>query len=237
MAAQKLSLLEKLYAEKEFVDVKIICDKENFECHKNVLSCQSEVFKTMIMNKSLTEKKTGIMEIEETDISSDVMEELLYYLYHDKVDDVKKINLDLLVAADKYMVSGLLGECVEYFKSNLSDQNALDVLFTAEITNQKDLFEAVSRFVGKKNLGSLNKSRNFREIVKCNPTMFTRVFSKMKDVQKELESVVKDKSSDDLYRYTQTFRCHRCPFVTEDSSAMDGHYLHAHYGQALSHLY
>ena len=110
------------------------------------------------------------MEIEETDISSDVMEELLYYLYHDKVDDVKKINLDLLVAADKYMVSGLLGECVQYFKSNLSDQNALDVLVTAEVTNQKDLFEAASRFVGKKNLGSLNKSSTFREMTKNNPT-------------------------------------------------------------------
>ena len=83
MAAQKLSLLEKLYAEKEFVDVKILCDERTFECHKNVLSCQREVFKTMIMNKSLNEKKTGIMEIEENDISSDIMEELLYYLYHE----------------------------------------------------------------------------------------------------------------------------------------------------------
>ena len=131
--AEKLSLIERLYADKECVDLKILSDGKTFVCHKNVLSCQSEVFKTIIMNKSLNEKKTGIMEIEENDISSDIMEELLYYLYHDKVDDVKKINLDLLVAADKYMVSGLLGECVEYFKSNLSDQNALDVLFTAEI--------------------------------------------------------------------------------------------------------
>ena len=127
----------------------------------------------------------------------------MYYLYHDKVDDTKKINLDLLVAADKYMVIGLLDECIKYFKSNLSDQNALDVLVTAEVTNQKDLFEAASRFVGKKNLGSLNKSSTFREMAKYNPTMFTRVFSKMKDVQKEPESVVKasseDSSSDDLY--------------------------------------
>ena len=142
--AQKLSLLEKLYAEKEFVDVKILCDEKTFECHKNVLSCQSEVFKTMIMNKSLTEKKTGIMEIEENDISSDVMEQLLYYLYHDKVGDIKKINPDILVAADKYMVSGLLDECAKYFKSNLSVQNALDVLVTAEITNQKDAFQSSS---------------------------------------------------------------------------------------------
>ena len=230
MAAQKLSLLEKLYAEKEFVDVKIHCDEKIFECHKNVLSCQSEVFRTMIMNKSLTEKKTGIMEIEENDISSDVMEELFYYLYHDKVGDIKKINPDLLVAADKYMVGGLLDECIKYFKSNLSAQNALDVLVVAEMTNQKDLFEAASRFVGKKNLGSLNKSRTFREMAKYNQTMFNRIFSKMKDVQKEPESE-NNSSPDDLYfnakKNNQTFWCQQCPFKTDDSSAMMYH-LHAH---------
>ena len=38
--------LGKLFAqENEFADVKIICDGRTFECHKLVLSCQSEVFK------------------------------------------------------------------------------------------------------------------------------------------------------------------------------------------------
>ena len=83
--SKKNDLKEKLYAEKEFVDVKILCNGKIFKCHKIVLSCQSEVFKTMIKNKSLTEKKTGIMEIEENEISSDVMGQLLYFLYHDKV--------------------------------------------------------------------------------------------------------------------------------------------------------
>ena len=79
--AQENDLREKLYAEKEFVDVKILCNGKTFNCHKIVLSVQSEVFKTMIKNKSLTEKETGIMKIEENDFSSDVMEQLLYYVY------------------------------------------------------------------------------------------------------------------------------------------------------------
>ena len=50
---EKLPKIEKLpeklgkifVQENEFTDVKIICDGRTFECHKLVLSCQSEVFK------------------------------------------------------------------------------------------------------------------------------------------------------------------------------------------------
>ena len=159
----------------------------------------------MIKNKSLTEKKAGMMKIEEDDISSDTMDQLLYYLYHEKFKDVKMINPDLLVAADKYNVCGLLDECSKYFEANLSLQNALDVLVAAELTNQKDLFDAASRFVCK-NIGSLNKSSAYEEMVNENPKMFTRVFSKMLEVKKapkrdlngvEFKSSSDDSSSDD----------------------------------------
>ena len=204
-AKNEISFREKLYAEKELADLKIICDGKNFKCHKIVLSCQSEVFKTMIKNKSLTEKKAGMMKIEEDDISSDTMDQLLYYLYHEKFKDVKMINPDLLVAADKYNVCGLLDECSKYFEDNLSLENALDVLVAAELTNQKGLFDAASRFVCK-NIGSLNKSSAYEEMVNENPKMFTRVFSKMLEVKQapkieasfgvEFESSSDDSSSD-----------------------------------------
>ena len=183
---------EKLYAEKEYVDVKILCNGKTFKCHRNVLSCQSEVFKTMIKNKaieydlnknkSLTEKKTGIMKIKENDISSDIMEQLLYFLYRDKVKNAKMINPDLLIAADKYNIQGLSDECCKYFESKLSLKNALDILVLAETTNQKNLFDTASRFVGK-NLGSLEKSSAYQEMVNEDPKMFTRVFSKMLEVK------------------------------------------------------
>ena len=210
--SKKNDLREKLYADKEFVDVKIVCKGIQFRCHKVVLSCQSEVFKTMIKNKSLTEKKTGIMKIEENDFSSDVMEQLLYFVYHDKVKNATMINTDLLLAADKFNIQGLLDECCKHFESKLSLQNALDILVLAETTNQKNLFDTASRFVGK-NLGSLEKSSAYQEMVNDNPKMFTRVFSKMLEVKEapkrgrpvqatglngvEFESSSDDSSSDD----------------------------------------
>ena len=183
---------EKLYAENEYLDVKILCNGKTFKCHKNVLSCQSEVLETMIKNKaieydlnknkSLTEKKTGIMKIEENAFSSDVMEQMLYFVYHDKVKDAKMINTDLLLAADKFNIQGLLDECCKHFESTLSLQNALDILVLAETTNQKNLFDTASRFVGKK-LGKLEKTSAYQEMVNENPKMFTRVFSKMLEVK------------------------------------------------------
>ena len=129
-----------LYDEKEFVDVKIICNEKTFTCHKAVLACKSEVFKTMIRNKSLTEKQAAVMEIEEKDFNSETMEQVLFYFYHGKVQDTKMINTDLLRAADKYETIGLIDMCAKYLESNLSLENALDVLVTAELTNQKGLF-------------------------------------------------------------------------------------------------
>ena len=71
----------KLYVEKDFADVKIVCNEKTFACHKAVLGCQSEVLKTMIKNKSLTERQTEvIMEINENDSNSETMETFLFYL-------------------------------------------------------------------------------------------------------------------------------------------------------------
>ena len=52
MVDKCLKLPELIFFETELSDVKVICELEIFECHKLVLSCQSEVFKAMFMCKS-----------------------------------------------------------------------------------------------------------------------------------------------------------------------------------------
>ena len=178
-----INLAAKLYGQNEFADVKIVCNGKIFECHKLVLICQSDVFKTMIKNKSLIEKQfEGVMEINENDFSSDTMEQILYYLYFQKVKDNKVINTDLMIAADKYNVKGLLDVCTNYLGSNLSEENALDVLVKAELIDQKKLFDAASKFVCN-NIGRVNKTSAWEEICKKNPTMIADLFSKMSVVE------------------------------------------------------
>ena len=76
-------LSEKMFLKDDFSDVKIICNGKTFPCHKVILSNQSEVFKSMLSNGcgSMIEASTG--EIKIKDISADVMESLLCFLYFD----------------------------------------------------------------------------------------------------------------------------------------------------------
>ena len=65
--SQKSKLLHKLYLEGEFSDVKIHCDEKVFNCHKIILSGQSEVFKKMLSGNNI-EATSGKIEI--TDVSA-----------------------------------------------------------------------------------------------------------------------------------------------------------------------
>ena len=178
-----INLAENLYAT-DFSDVKIVCgDGKTFLCHKLVLGCQSEVFKTIFKNKSLMEKQSeGVMKIEEKDVNSDIMEQLLYYVYFQKVEDNKMINADLMIASDKFLVKGLLDFCTRFLESNLSVENALDVLIKAELVNQKTLVDAASKFV-LKNLGKVKETSAWEEISKENPALVANLFSQMSDME------------------------------------------------------
>ena len=172
----------KLYAEKDFTDVKIVCNQKTFACHKAVLSCQSKVFKTMIRNKALTEKQAELMEIEENDFNSEAMEQILFYFYHGKVQDIKMINTDLLRVADKYEAVGLMDMCAKYLESNLSLENALDILTAAELTNQKALFDSAAKFV-RKNQGKMNKTGAYKEMLEKDKNFIAIVLAKIFDVE------------------------------------------------------
>ena len=43
----------------DWSDIKLICQGKVFNCHKIVLCCNSEVFKNMLLNKSMEEANTG----------------------------------------------------------------------------------------------------------------------------------------------------------------------------------
>ena len=63
---------------------------------------------------------------------------MVYFMYHDKIKDEENMDPELLILADKYNVRGLMNYCVEYFEENLSLENALDVLVSAELTGHSD---------------------------------------------------------------------------------------------------
>ena len=47
-----------------------------------------------------------------------------------KFQDEMKINCELLIAADKYNIHGLLDVCAGYLEENLSLENGLDIMIS-----------------------------------------------------------------------------------------------------------
>jgi len=133
----------------ELSDIKLSCDGEIFNCHKVVLCCNSEAFKNMLVNENSKEAVTG--EIEVTDTPATVLEALLHFIYNNTVEKTQ-ISTALLVAAEKYMVSDLVKICVDFLAENLTDENAVEVMTTANSTNQKELFRVASKFLFKHQL-------------------------------------------------------------------------------------
>ena len=178
-SATQKNTISKLFLDKEFMDLKIICNGKTFECHKSVLSCQSDVFRAMFLNMDTIEAKSGEIKID--DFKVDTMETFLYYLYHQEVKE-KSVDTNLLFAADKYNIDGLVKVCNQRLISNISVDNCLDVLLSAHLINQKELFRAASDFVNQ-NKGKLVRTNAWKEMVETNPKLTTNILSNVLGLQ------------------------------------------------------
>ena len=118
----------------------------------------------MLMDSNMVETKTG--EIKIPDISPITMENLLFFIYHDSLDQTK-FSGDLMVAADKYNISALFKLCVNYFANNLTETNAVDVMNSAYETNEKELFEKACKFVLKHEVIGVE---DWKDLMKKNPS-------------------------------------------------------------------
>ena len=79
-------------------DVVFVVGDKEFLLHKTVLAARSEVFAAMFQS-DLEEAKEGRVKI--PDVSVEVFEQLLRYIYSGKIPDIDKFGLELLVVADK----------------------------------------------------------------------------------------------------------------------------------------
>ena len=86
------------------------------------------------------------------------------------VEENEMNNGALLRAAHKYNNVELIKYCTEYLKRNLSVENAFDILLSAHLTDQKDLFDVVSKFA-LDNHGKLVMTASWEELTKTNPIM------------------------------------------------------------------
>jgi hypothetical protein len=88
---------DNLYKDMVFSDVELEVDGQVLKAHKLILMSRSSVFKAMFSHDTLEAAKNRVV-IRDFDFKT--IQELLRYIYCEKVENLDEIALDLMAAAD-----------------------------------------------------------------------------------------------------------------------------------------
>ncbi|GFY61342.1 speckle-type POZ protein B [Trichonephila inaurata madagascariensis] len=136
--------LKSMFLEGLFCDTELRTPTQTFSAHKNILSARSPIFKEMFRKD--IEEKTGYINI--TDVEGDTIHRMLLYMYTDTLEDLKwETAPALYLAADKYQILSLKSKCSAFLISNLTVNNAYEVLILADMHQDKDLKNAVQDYI------------------------------------------------------------------------------------------
>lgn len=140
LSAQACQVLAELRKTGELCDAVIKVGELSFPVHRNILSACSPYFRVLFTNIRFDQND---QEIRITGINPDSMAAIIDYAYtrHVKLDWT---NIEeLLPAADRFLVSGLMRPCCEFLKKGINPQNCIGIRNFARAYSCQDL-EGVS---------------------------------------------------------------------------------------------
>ena len=116
--------LGQLYESSQFADVTLACEGREFHCVKSLLVARSQVFAAMFEH-DMEEAKHGRVEVK--DVDSEVMDQMLRFIYTGKAPDLERMAAELLAAADKYALDRLkVGE--KQFRGSVNEIRSIMML-------------------------------------------------------------------------------------------------------------
>jgi len=173
---KQLSLdLGAVYNNKEFADVRVECEGKVFDCHQIVLSARSPVFKAMLQ-ADMAEKKTKKVSIK--DIPSEVVAEMLLYIYTGNTPNLNDLAGDLLGAAEQYQLEMLKNLCEEKLCSNLEISNSVNHLILGDLYQAHNLKRMSLQFVVR-NMSTVLRTRDWKESLIDHPELMAEVMEAM----------------------------------------------------------
>jgi speckle-type POZ protein len=135
--------LANLFESGTLADITIKSDDKALKVHKLILT-RSEVFAKMLTGET-KEAQSAVIKIK--DFSHEVIVEMCRFLYCDEVPKMESLALELMVAADKYIIEDLAAKCEKFLMKNITIENFHDVLVTANQLSKDKLREAAIDFI------------------------------------------------------------------------------------------
>jgi len=167
--------LETAFLNRDFADVKVACGDRVFECHQFMLSARSPVFRAMFQ-ADMTEAASKRVDIQ--DLASDVVNDMLVYIYTGNTPNLSRVAGELLGAADKYQLEQLKALCEERLCSSLEIGNCVTYLVLGDMYQAHQLKRMALSFVVK-NMSSVVRSKDWKERLICQPSLMAEVMEAM----------------------------------------------------------
>lgn len=133
-----------LLTNEQLSDVTIQVGKEKFYAQRAILSVRSPVFAAMFQS-GMQEAKLSLITIK--DFKPAVFQEVLRFIYTDKVKGLNKMAHDLLAAADKYELNKLRKMSETYLLGNLCRETILQTLVLADLYHAQQLKDCAVQFI------------------------------------------------------------------------------------------
>ncbi|KAJ8672882.1 hypothetical protein QAD02_004143 [Eretmocerus hayati] len=152
-------------------DVDLVMGEQVIRAHKVVLAFRSPVFMAMFENKM---QETLLNEVDIPDISFDVMQKLVTYIYTDKVENIEDTAEDLLAAAEKYQVEGLKYFCSEFLISKIKLENVIATSILGDLYHANYLKEQSLNFIIQQ-IENLEKMEGFHDLAASHPLLLKEI--------------------------------------------------------------
>ncbi|XP_057317941.1 speckle-type POZ protein-like A [Microplitis mediator] len=179
------------YKSKVGSDIIINVDDTNFEAHRSILMARSPVLAAMFSHEMI-EKKDNKISI--PDITPEIFEKVLEYIYTDEVSGLAKIADDLLEAADKYQLLSLKNICQESLSKTLNLENAFKLMSLADRHSAEPLVEFITDFLVKNIKNNNIDIEDFENFKKSHSSLAFKVLEKCSFSKNEHKTRIADTS-------------------------------------------
>lgn len=149
----------------QFSDVTLRVGDREFKVHRNILATSCDYFMAMF---TVGLKESNQKEIELTDVTPDIFEVILKFIYGGELpEEINVTAKDLLITAGKYGLQAVVTHCENHLSKIVNLENCVELLVFADTYSQQSLKKALISFM-RINIRQFEMRQDWEELKNIN---------------------------------------------------------------------
>ena len=170
-------------------DAALVCQGQEFHCHRFMLAARSDVFKAMF-SVDMREAQNGKVDLSDA-TSPEVIKQFLMFVYTDDFDDKSFSTVSqLLPLAEQYNVKRLSSLCGQCLLQNMTEENVSEIAVIGELYKVNLLrgkaIEYISQYPER-----VMRTQGWQKLLKEAPDVCSDIICRLSRVGCERENVLK----------------------------------------------